>query len=101
MRIFALLDSFYCEKVLGTDILAGVIRIRHPDSIRHQDRLRDPRPAPDTLQEITTAVANRTPDNVRFPVVAGCRYGVVPKSRANAQNMGMEMGRGIWILVPI
>jgi hypothetical protein len=95
----------------GTDILAGVIRIRHPDSIRHQDRLRGPRPAPETSQEIMTAVANRTPDNVQFPVVAGCRYGVVPKSEylnktwlvhcANAQNMGMEMGQGIRILVPI
>ncbi len=51
---------------LGTDILAGVIRIRHPDSdsIRHQDRLRGPRPAPEMSQEITTAVANRTPDNI-------------------------------------
>ncbi len=55
----------------GTDILPGVIRIRHSDSVWHQDRLRGPRPAPGTSQEITTVVANRTPDNVRFPDVGG------------------------------
>ena len=94
----------------GTDILAGVIRIRHPDSIRHQDRLRGPWSEPEMSQEISTA-ANRTTNNVQFPAVVGCSYGIVPKleysnetwhvHRANAQDMGMEMGRGIWILVLI
>ena len=52
-------------------------------------------------------VADRTPDRLRFPDLAGRNTGIMPKSerwyeirsvhRTVTQDLGVEMGRGLWM----
>ena len=95
----------------STGVLAGTVRLKYIDSIGQQDRPRSPRPAKYTLEEISPAVANRTPSHLRFPDVEGHNSGTVPKLEhwdkigrvhcTNAQDMEMEMGRGLRMPPPI
>ena len=95
----------------GTSILAGALHVGYINRIREQDRPGGAGPATGISEEITLKVANGAPYGLRLPDMAGRDTCIMPESerwdeirrvhRTNAQDMGVEMGRGLRMLMPI